>query len=71
MEQARINANAMGYAQYDGAPCKHGHGTARYVSSGRCVICSSEAANAHYKKTRALLNAGKGTMAATEAADKL
>ncbi len=47
------------YGTYDGLPCKHGHGTTRYVSIGKCVECSrllylkkKEQKAEHYKKIK-------------------
>lgn len=39
MTQERRDLRAAGFTRFDGAPCKLGHGTERYVSSGGCVVC--------------------------------
>lgn len=38
---------------YRGKPCIHGHGTRRYVSTGRCVVCISQLSKTNYQKRKA------------------
>lgn len=42
MTKARKALLDAGIRRYDGAPCKHGHGTERYAASGACVVCIAE-----------------------------
>lgn len=35
----RLLAKAAGQNRYHGQPCKHGHGTERYITSHSCVVC--------------------------------
>lgn len=53
MDQARIDAKTRGEKVYEGKPCKHeNHGSARYVSTGGCLICGRESALQAYHKRR-------------------
>jgi hypothetical protein len=53
MDQARIDAKARGEKVYEGKPCKHeGHGNARYVSTGGCLVCGRKSALDAYHKRR-------------------
>lgn len=39
MMTERERAAWAGEVHYDGKPCRYGHGTQRYVSTARCVVC--------------------------------
>lgn len=41
---AQIEARSAGLKRFEGAECKKGHGTTRFVSNGQCVVCSKESA---------------------------
>ena len=40
LAERRDASAALGLVHYDGAPCKHGHGTRRYVNTNHCVECN-------------------------------
>jgi hypothetical protein len=48
----RLRAKAEGKSRYEGLPCKHGHGTTRYVANQDCVECRRLYKNAARKKTQ-------------------
>lgn len=57
MEPQRIEGAMAGEKFYDGAPCRHGHGTQRYVVSGMCVTCARNRTREQHRKARAYIKA--------------
>lgn len=57
MDSRRIYAAKDGQIHYEGLPCKHGHGTTRYVITGRCVVCDKENAARQYKSRKGIHDA--------------
>ncbi len=48
----KSQAKAAGHTHYfTGVPCKHGHTSPRYTSSGQCVSCQHLAYKKRYKKS--------------------
>lgn len=52
MSQARKEAKERGEKLFEGAPCKHGHGNIRYVSTGGCLECGRKSALGAYHQKR-------------------
>jgi hypothetical protein len=50
MDRARMEAAREGKTHYDGAECRHGHGTVRYTTSGACMVCSKKRSQQNWKK---------------------
>lgn len=44
---------------YDGTECPRGHGTKKYVSSGKCVTCVSISSRLRYEQKKAKKNVEK------------
>lgn len=55
MRPERIAAAKAGETHYHGEPCVNGHGTLRYVISGRCVECDKANASKQYKRRTEVL----------------
>jgi hypothetical protein len=54
---AAARAGKMMY--YTGKPCKYGHTTGRYTSTGACIQCLSESSQAQREEIREALKAAK------------
>ena len=49
----RLRAKAAGLTRYEGLPCRHGHGTTRYVYNQECLVCR-RLRKQEYKKRKRL-----------------
>ncbi len=48
----RLRAKAAGLTRYEGLPCRHGHGTIRYVYNQECIVCRRLRKLAYKKRKR-------------------
>lgn len=56
----RMAAAKLGLVTYyTGKPCKHGHDSRRYTTSGACVECLAASTEAHRKEIREALKAAR------------
>lgn len=60
MEKERLEAAQRGESFYEGKECPRGHGTTRYVVSGKCRECTKERAKIHYYKIADQIKAARG-----------
>ena len=56
---ARMQAAASREPFYTGRACKHGHGTRKRTSTGRCPVCEQMRAKEREKRVREAMQAAK------------
>lgn len=61
MEPERLAAAKARETFYEGKECPRGHGTTRYVISGKCRECTRERAKIHYYRIADQLRAARGS----------
>jgi hypothetical protein len=60
VEPERMAAARAGKTFYEGKECPRGHGTTRYVISGKCRECMKERARINYYKIADQIKAARG-----------